>query len=118
MKASCSVYKAADLIGKRWTILILLELYKGGRWKRYTELKSKIMNITPKILSMRLKELENGGLIEKRVDAKSFPIKSEYRLTAAGKDFIKVIQQIKSWSLRWKSDNKECNGKDCKECTF
>ena len=43
MNKECSVYKAADLIGKKWTIIILLELYKGNKKeKRYSELKKKI----------------------------------------------------------------------------
>ena len=53
MDEDCAVYKTVDFIGKRWTLLILLELYKGeNKWKRYNELKRNLMSITPKILSL------------------------------------------------------------------
>ncbi len=119
MHKECTVYKTAEFIGKRWSIVILLELYKGrSRWKRYSEIKSSIQDITPKILSLRLKELEKEGLILKKVDASSFPIKSEYALTESGEEFIKIIKDLKSWSLKWKFDNKICANARCKECTL
>jgi len=115
MNKSCAVYKTVDIIGKKWTLLILLELYKGEKkWKRYTELKNKLMDITPKILSFRLKELEKSKMISKKVDASSFPVKSEYSLTKQGEDFINIIEDIKKWSVKWKAS--DCKVKDCKDC--
>src|SRR5271157_5622131 len=56
----CTVYKTMNIIGKRWTIHILLELHKGEeKEKRFNELKRKLGYITPKILSERLTELEH-----------------------------------------------------------
>ncbi len=119
MKKECSVRKSVNFLGKRWTLLILLELYKGkSEWKRFSHIRKNLDNITPKILSMRLKELKRENLIEKRVNVSEFPIKSEYRLTKAGKDFINVIKNIKSWSLKWKKGDKKCNERDCKDCEF
>lgn len=117
MKEKCTVYRTADFIGKRWTILILLELYKGGPEAiRYSEIKRRLSNITPKILSTRLKELEAKNLIIKKVDATSFPIKCEYSLTKRGQDFIKIIKDIKKWALKWNIKNKTCENKDCLHC--
>ena len=119
MKEECSIRKAVNFLGKRWTLLILLELYKGySEWKRFSQIKRNIDNITSKILSIRLKELKIENLIEKRVSIKKSPIKSEYKLTKAGKDFIGIIKNIKRWSLMWKKDNKICGEKDCKDCEF
>ena len=119
MKKECSVRKSVNFLGKRWTLLILLELYKGkSEWKRFSQIKKNLDNITPKILSMRLKELEKENLIEKRVNITEFPIKSEYKLTDAGKDFIGVIKNIKRWSLKWKRTNRTCEERDCKYCEF
>ena len=113
----CTIYKTANFIGKRWTLLILLELYRGNsRWKRYSQIKSNIPLITPKMLSARLKELEKEDLIMKRVDASTSPIKSEYSLTESGDEFIKIIKEIKKWSLVWKFNNKICSGSDCRHC--
>ncbi|MDD3041733.1 MAG: helix-turn-helix domain-containing protein [Methanosarcinaceae archaeon] len=113
----CTVYKTMNIIGKRWTIHILLELYKGEKKeKRFNELKRKLGDVTPKVLSERLEELEKDGLIEKRVDSSILPLKSEYFLTESGKDFIKIIQEIKKWGLKWKFQKKECEKALCMYC--
>ena len=107
MQQNCSVYKTIDFISKKWTLLILLELYKTRGTKRYSELKNSLLDITPKILSSRLRELEHQGLITKNIITSEFPIKCEYTLTESGKDFIRIIKDIKRWSLQWKQKNKE-----------
>ncbi len=117
MDENCTVYKTMDFISKKWTLLILLEIYKSTESKkRYSEIKNNIPDITPKVLSGRLKELEQEGLISKYVDVSSFPVKSEYSLTKIGLDFIGIIKDIKSWALRWKIHNKLCEQLDCREC--
>ncbi len=117
MDENCTVYKTLDYISKKWSLLILLEIYKGvNSRKRYSEIKNKIPEITPKILSSRLKELEKEGFITKHIDTSNFPVKSEYALTKIGLDFIGIIKDIKNWSLRWKIHNKVCEQLDCKNC--
>lgn len=117
MEESCTVYQTVDFIGKRWTMLILLELYKGrSGTRRYFELKKRVPGITPKMLSLRLKELEKEALIKKTVDSSEFPVKSTYTLTDSGKDFIKIIKGIKKWTLRWKLENRLCKNADCGKC--
>jgi DNA-binding HxlR family transcriptional regulator len=116
MNKNCSVYSVSNLIGKRWTILLVLELYKGeGKWKRFNQLKTKLPQITSKMLYARLKELEKEGVLARRVDSSVVPIKSEYSLTKRGEEFIEVIKHIKDWSIK-SCNNKACKGKDCKEC--
>ncbi len=117
MDDNCTVFRTVDLVSKKWTMVILLELYRdGGGPKRYSEIKNEILRITPKVLSTRLKELVKHDLITKEIDVSSFPIKTEYELTEMGIDFIKVIKEIKEWALRWKVDNKVCAQLDCSEC--
>ena len=116
MDVDCTIYQTASFIGKRWTLLILLELYKGGKPKRYSEIKKGILGITPKILSLRLKELEKEKLIVKKIDTSEFPVKCEYSLTPSGIDFIKIIQDMKKWALKWKVKNIVCEKVNCKEC--
>jgi len=119
MHEKCTVYKTIDIISKKWSLLILLEIYKSEKSKkRYSDIKRNIVNITPKVLSSRLKDLEAEGLISKHIDASSFPVKSEYSLTKIGLDFISIIKEIKAWALRWKVDNKVCEQLDCKDCTL
>jgi DNA-binding HxlR family transcriptional regulator len=116
MDQTCTIYQTVDFISKKWTLLILLELYKTKGKKRYQELKNSLPNITPKILSTRLRELETQHLITKKIDASEFPVKCEYALTESGRDFIRIIKDIKKWSLQWKITNKECQHQDCKQC--
>lgn len=116
MDETCTIYRTIDFISKKWTLLILLELYKTHGTKRYSELKQSLLDITPKILSTRLRELEKQGLITKNIDTNVFPIKCEYTLTPSGIDFIRIIRDIKKWALKWKQKNKECASQDCKSC--
>jgi DNA-binding HxlR family transcriptional regulator len=119
MNNDCTIYKTTEFIGKRWTLLILLELYKGDfKKKRYSELKNSLDRITPKILSTRLKELAKEGMIKKDIDASKFPIKCEYSLTESGMDFIKIIKDMKKWALKWNVQNKVCSESNCKNCEF
>lgn len=116
MDHNCTVYLTMEYLSKKWTILILHELYKGEEWKRFSEIKKSMKDVTPKILSERLKELENEGLIEKRVDTSVSPIKSEYRLTPASLELMDIVHEIKSWALKWKIDNIPCGKQNCKIC--
>ncbi len=119
MDKRCTVYQTLNFVSKKWTLLILLELYKGDKKKkRYSEIKNKMEEITPKVLSARLKELEKEGLITRNVDATQFPVKTEYALTQSGKDFIPIISQIKSWALHWKPHQELCESVDCKDCVL
>lgn len=79
-------------------------------------LKSALPEITPKILSARLKELAKEEMISRRVDASTAPIKTEYALTQSGEDFVGIIKDMKKWALKWKFRNKVCSGTDCENC--
>ena len=118
MDSKCTVYRTADFIGKRWTLLMLLELHKGRPSMRYSRLKESLPGITPKILSSRLKELEKEGLISKKVKTDTFPVSCEYSLTKSGGDFIRIIKDMKKWALKWKFENKTCKSTDCEHCNL
>ena len=120
MHPNCTIYKAMGFLGKKWSILILLELYKGEDGpKRYSEVKRKMSSITPKMLAARLRELEKGGLVKRVVDTKSIPVRSEYSLTDSGRDFVKVIRAIKSWGVKWGfGRHSYCRETDCRSCEF
>jgi DNA-binding HxlR family transcriptional regulator len=115
----CTVYKTISIIGKKWALLILLELYKGeSQYKRFNELKCALGDITPKVLVQRLRELEGDGLIVRRVDTSHIPISSEYVLSESGLALLGVIQEIKKWGLAYKFENEECKCTMCKTCTL
>lgn len=117
MNEECTVYKTMDIVSKKWSLVILLEIYKGQKEKkRFLKIKNSLPDITPKILSSRLKELGKQGLITKKIDATQVPVKCEYSLTKSGKDFINIIKSIKKWALKWNIDNELCEQLDCKDC--
>jgi DNA-binding HxlR family transcriptional regulator len=119
MQEGCTVNLTVRYIARKWTLLILLELYKGeGHTRRFSELKSCLGGITQKVLSARLKELQTEGLIENRVDDTSFPVKSEYTLTNSGLEIINIIKDMKRWALKWKITNIECKCQDCSDCVL
>jgi DNA-binding HxlR family transcriptional regulator len=119
MQDSCTVSQTVRYLSKRWTLLIILELYKGeGYTRRFSELRDALAGITPKVLSERLKELEDEGIITRHVDATAFPIRSEYTLTVSGLEIVDVIRGIKTWALRWKIKNIPCGEQDCKVCVL
>ena len=119
MQDGCTVNLTVRYIARKWTLLILLELYKGdGHTRRFSELKNCLGGITQKVLSMRLKELEKEGLVHKRVDETNFPVKSEYTLTNSGLEIISIIKDMKRWALKWKITNIECKCQDCSECVL
>ncbi len=102
MEASCAVYYVSRLIGKKWTLLILLGLESR---KRYSELKRSLPHITPKMLSARLHTLEKEGLIRKRISTKTTPPTCSYACTQQGKQLIRLVRRMKKWSLRWKGNS-------------
>jgi DNA-binding HxlR family transcriptional regulator len=119
MQESCTVNRTVRYLTKKWTLLIILELYKGdGYTRRFSDLRDTLAGITPKMLSGRLKELEEEGLVEKRVETSSFPVRTEYTLTQSGLEVIEIIRDIKTWALRWKIENIACGDQDCSVCVL
>ena len=115
----CTVNMTVKYLTRKWTFLIILELYKGDQYtRRFSELKDALEEITPKILSERLKKLEEEGIILKKVDATSFPVRCDYTLTESGLDLVEIIRGIKKWALKWKIDNIPCGEQDCKNCVL
>ena len=93
----CPVAKAADIIGERWTVLILRELLLGTT--RYNDFQRGLPRISPTILSKRLKTLEEKGLVVRRRPAgqKGY----EYHLTAGGRELEPLIDHLAVWGMRW-----------------
>lgn len=119
MQDSCTVSQTVRYLSKRWTLLIILELYKGDRYtRRFSELRDALAGITPKVLSERLKELEEEEIITRSVDITAFPVRTEYTLTESGLEIVDIIRSIKTWALKWKIDNIPCGEQDCKVCVL
>jgi DNA-binding HxlR family transcriptional regulator len=119
MQDACTVNQTVKYLTKKWTLLIILELYRSeGYTRRFSELRDALDGITPKVLSERLKELEDEGILARNVDATAFPVRTEYTLTESGLEIVNVIRCIKHWALKWKIDNISCGEQDCKVCVL
>ena len=119
MQDSCTVSQTVRYLSKRWTLLVILELYKGERYtRRFSELRDALAGITPKVLSERLKELEEEEIITRSVDVTAFPVRTEYTLTESGLEIVDIIRDIKCWALKWKIENIPCGEQDCKVCVL
>jgi DNA-binding HxlR family transcriptional regulator len=93
----CPIAKATELIGERWTLLILRELLMGST--RFSELQRGLAKISPALLTKRLKQLEAGGiLVRRRISGRRG---HEYRLTEAGRELYPVIDSLAVWGMRW-----------------
>ena len=95
---SCPIEITFKIIGKRWTILIIRELLRGNtQFNRFIE---NIKGITPKVLTERLRELEQQGIIKRKIISE-YPIRIEYSLTDAGKGFEQVLLSAASFSMKY-----------------
>src|ERR1700730_16382218 len=92
----CMVARALELIGDRWSLLVVRDLITGP--KRFTDLMDRLGGITPKTLSQRLGELEDAGLAA--VDREPGRREGWYRLTPAGAELGPVIDELSWWGLR------------------
>ena len=95
----CAKFQSAvDLLGKRWTPLIVQLLLK--RPHRYSELLTELEVVTEGMLSQRLKELETAGVVQRRV-IDDQPIRVEYHLTGKGRALSRVISGLERWADEW-----------------
>ena len=89
----CSISKALDVVGERWTLLVLRELICGS--SRYSEIQRGIPRISPALLAKRLSDLEQAGVIARDGET------GAYALTAAGWELKPVVEQLGIWGQRW-----------------
>jgi DNA-binding HxlR family transcriptional regulator len=93
----CALYHhAVELIGRRWTGAILLVLVEDGAL-RFSEIRTLVPDVSDRLLSERLKELETEGIVARRVYDET-PVRVEYELTAKGKALQPALKALKQWS--------------------
>jgi DNA-binding HxlR family transcriptional regulator len=94
---SCPIETTFKIIGKKWAILIIREMFRGTtQFNRFLE---NIDGITPKVLTERLRELEKLGIVRRRI-VSEYPIRVEYEMTDLGKEFEPVLLAAASFSMR------------------
>ena len=94
----CPVAMAAEILSKRWTLLVLRELIAGST--RFNDLRRGVPRMSPTLLSARLKELEASGILRILLDSAG-PGQNEYSLTESGRDLAAVIESVGVWGQRW-----------------
>src|SRR5919206_4922258 len=95
----CQLYhRAVELIGKRWTGAIVLVLLDGPL--RFSEIRHLVPDLSDRLLSERLKELEAEGIVERRV-LDGAPVRVEYSLTEKGRALEPTVTALKSWARDW-----------------
>jgi DNA-binding HxlR family transcriptional regulator len=97
-KQFCPVAMAAEVLCTRWTVVLLRELVAGST--RFNDLLRGVPRMSPALLSKRLKDLEEAGIVQ-RVRSKSEPGVFEYQLTAAGRELKGVVESIGMWGQHW-----------------
>jgi DNA-binding HxlR family transcriptional regulator len=94
---SCPIDATFKIIGKKWTVLVIRELLRGtSQFNRFIE---NIEGITPKVLTERLRELENLGIIKRRI-LSEYPVRVEYELTDLGREFEPVLLAAAAFSMK------------------
>lgn len=93
----CPIAKALEVLGERWTLLIIRELLMGA--SRFNELQRGLNLISPTILSKRLSDLSDAGVVlRKRIPGQKG---YEYFLTQMGQELVPVVKSIGEWGMRW-----------------
>ena len=94
----CPIARSLDIIGERWTILILRDLVVSGP-RKFQDFERSLAGVSPNTLSARLKRLEDAGIVERRFYAQH-PPRAEYILTQKGEELRPVLRALLEWGQR------------------
>src|SRR5262245_48471095 len=96
---NCPIAQALDVIGERWTILLLRDLLLHGP-RRFQDFQESLSGVAPNTLSARLKSMEANGLITRRLYS-DHPPRLEYHLTEKGKSLGPLLKALREWGQRY-----------------
>ena len=105
-ESPCPVGCCAEIISGKWTLLLIRDLAEGSQ--RFCELERSLDGISPRTLSLRLRALEDNGIVERRTYPE-VPPRVEYALTEKGRALVPLIEDMRAYGRRWllKSDRRE-----------
>lgn len=95
----CPTRLVLETIEGKWTAHIIRELLSGT--KRHTEIAKALNGINPRTLTDRLRDLEHGGIVRRKM-YEEIPPRVEYSLTARGRDLLPILEALKSLGMNWK----------------
>ena len=96
--ATCPVCRTSEIISGKWTLLVIRDLSDGS--KRFCELERSLEGISPRTLSLRLRALEEQGVV-KRHTYPEVPPRVEYALTEKGEALVPLIEDMRTYGRRW-----------------
>jgi DNA-binding HxlR family transcriptional regulator len=94
----CPVGCCAEIISGKWTLLLIRDLAEGNC--RFCELERSLQGISPRTLSLRLRALEDNGIVERRTYPE-VPPRVEYGLTEKGEALVPLIEDMRAYGRRW-----------------
>ncbi len=94
----CPVCRTADVISGKWTLLVIRDL--AGSSRRFCELERSLEGISPRTLSLRLRTLEEEGIVERQTFPE-VPPRVTYALTTKGEALVPLIEDMRSYGSRW-----------------
>jgi DNA-binding HxlR family transcriptional regulator len=95
---TCPVCRTADIVCGKWTLLVIRDLAEGR--SRFCELERSLQGISPRTLSLRLRALEEEGVLERQTFPE-VPPRVEYALTPKGRALVPLIEDMRTYGLTW-----------------
>ena len=102
---SCPVCRTADIVCAKWTLLIVRDLSEGR--SRFCELERALSGISPRTLSLRLRDLEQEGVVERQTFSE-VPPRVEYALTEKGRALLPLIEDMREFGEQWLDADARC----------
>ncbi|HWA55465.1 MAG TPA: helix-turn-helix domain-containing protein [Solirubrobacterales bacterium] len=96
--ASCPVCRTAEIVCGKWTLLVIRDLAEGS--SRFCELERSLEGISPRTLSLRLRALEEEGIVERHTFPE-VPPRVEYALTEKGEALVPLVEDMRRYGTRW-----------------
>src|SRR3954452_21228219 len=96
--SDCPVCRTADIVCGKWTMLIIRDLAEGSC--RFCELERSLQGISPRTLSLRLRGLEEEGVLERRTYPE-VPPRVEYALTEKGRALVPIVESMRAYGIEW-----------------
>ena len=96
--ATCPVCRTAEIVCGKWTLLVIRDLAEGR--SRFCELERSLHGISPRTLSLRLRALEEEGVVERQTFPE-VPPRVEYALTDKGRALVPLIEDMRAYGLQW-----------------
>ena len=98
VEQTCPVCRTADVVCGKWTLLLVRDLAEGH--SRFCELERSLAGISPRTLSLRLRALEEEGVVERHTFSE-VPPRVEYALTQKGRALLPIIEGMRAYGERW-----------------